>query len=106
MQRARPVIADELEQIAARLAGYVRRSRATDAELLRAVAELEQLAVSFRVVSLDGEGGVWLSAAEVAAARGVSVRTVERWARAGRLEARWEGGRWQIRQSSSTERGG
>jgi DNA-directed RNA polymerase specialized sigma24 family protein len=100
------VIADELEAIAATFAEHVRACRVTKPAVLRAVAELERLAVSFRVVSIDVDGEVWLSAAEVAAARGVSVRTVERWAAAGRLEAKREGWQWSIRQDSSTERGG
>jgi hypothetical protein len=97
---------ESLERIAHTFAEHVRRCRTSDPAVLRALAELESFAVSFRVVSLDDADAVWLDTAETAAARGVSIRTMQRWAAAGKVDARWENGRWEIRQNSSTERDG
>ena len=76
--------------------------------LARLVAELSEVSRTsvVSVVSLDADGAVWLSAAEAAELLGVSVRTIERRAAAGKLEARREGWRWRIKQSNSIELGG
>jgi hypothetical protein len=100
------VIVDELEAVAATFAEHVRAARVTNPDVLRAVAELERICVSFRVVSIDDGEAVWLDTAEVAAACGVSVRTVERWCVAGKVEAKRGGWPWLIRQSSSIGRAG
>jgi hypothetical protein len=101
------VIADELEAIAATFAAHVAAERVTNPAVLRALSELERLArVSFRVVSLDDGDAVWVDTAESAAEHGVSVRTIERWAAADKVEAKREGWPWSIRSSRQTEREG
>jgi hypothetical protein len=83
----------------AALVRHVQAERISDPGVHRLLAELSELsrAAVVSVVPDDDGAGAWLTTAEAAAARGVSVRTIERHARAGMIDARREGWVWRIR---------
>jgi hypothetical protein len=109
---SRHVIAEDLERlehVVEVLAGYVRRTRSTDAELLRAIAEAEDLVrdlVADCGRPLDADDGPTESVTQYAARTGTPARTVRRWCKRGRLPARLRGGTWQIRSNGSIEHDG
>ena len=67
--------------------------------IARLIDELQSVAhdLARGVAALDGDGAVWLPAAEMATVRGVSVRTMQRWALMGKITAkRSEAGGWLV----------